>query len=61
MKKKDTKAAPILTEGQLWKTDKAYIQVWRIGKRFVDYRMMRQPGQKAVRIQATRIETLEVT
>ena len=58
MKKKNKKASPVLTEGQLWKTDKAYIQVRRIGKLLIDYRMLKEPGQKAVRIQAIGIERL---
>jgi len=59
MKKNDKTSSPMLTEGQLWKTDKAYIQVWHIGKRLIDYKMMREPGQKAVRTQATGIDTLK--
>lgn len=49
---------PPLEKGQLWKTDAGYIQVWHVGKRLIDYKMMRQPGQKAVRTQATAIDTL---
>ena len=54
------KLLPELEEGQLWKTDKGYIQIWHIGKRLIDYKMMKQPGQKAVRAQATSIETLKM-
>ena len=56
--KKSEKPLPPLEKGQLWKTDNGYIQIWHIGKRLVDYKMMKQPGRKAVRTQATTIETL---
>jgi hypothetical protein len=58
MKKTDKKSSPTLTKGQLWKTADTYIQVSSIGKRLIEYKMMRQPGQKAVRTQATGIDTL---
>jgi hypothetical protein len=48
-----------MTEGQLWKTDNGYIQIWHIGKRLIGYKMMKQPGQKTVRTQATGIGTLK--
>jgi hypothetical protein len=57
--KTGTKLFPQLEQGQLWKTDSGYIQVWHIGKRLIDYKMMKQPGKKAVRTQATGIDTLQ--
>jgi hypothetical protein len=57
--KKTKQSSPPLAEGQLWKTDTGYIQVWHIGKRLVDYKMMKEPGKKAVRTQATGIGTLQ--
>jgi hypothetical protein len=36
-----------------------YIQIWNVGKRLIDYKMMKQPGQKAARTQGTGIETLK--
>ena len=36
-----------------------YIQIWDIGKRLIDYKMMKEPGKKGVRTQATSIHTLE--
>jgi hypothetical protein len=54
-----TKPLPALVKGQLWKTDNVYIQVWHIGKRLIDYKMMKQLRQKAVRTQTTAIETLK--
>jgi hypothetical protein len=53
------KPLPSLAKGQLWKTDTGYIQIWHIGKRLIDYKMMKQPGQRAVRTQATGIDTLK--
>ena len=53
-----TKALSGLEKGQLWKTEKGYIQIWDIGKRIIEYRMMKEPGMKAVKTQTTTIETL---
>ena len=44
-----TKPFPQLEQGQLWKTNGGYVQIWHIGKRLIDYKMMKQPGQRAVR------------
>ena len=57
--KKRTRPCPALAEGQLWKTGNGYIQVWHIGKRLVDYKVMKEPGKRAVRTQATGIDTLQ--
>jgi hypothetical protein len=57
--KNSNKPLPSLEKGQLWKTDNGYIQICDIGKRLIDYKMMKQRGIKAVRTQATRIDTLE--
>jgi hypothetical protein len=56
--KAGTKLFPQLERGQLWKTNEGYIHIWHIGKRLVDYRMMKQLGQKAVKTHTTAIETL---
>jgi len=56
--KKRTKPLPPLTKGQLWKTDTGYVLIWHIGKRLIDYKMKKEPGQRAVRTQGTGIETL---
>ncbi len=56
--KKRTKPLQPLTKGQLWKTDTGYIQIWHIGKRLIDYKMKKEPGQRAVRTQGTGIDTL---
>ena len=44
--KKSNKPLRPLESGQLWKTDEGYIQIRHIGKRLIDYKMMKQPGQK---------------
>ena len=59
MKKNEKNSSPMLIKGQLWKTDKGYIQIWHIGKLLIDYKMMKELGRKAVRTQATAISTLE--
>ena len=57
--KKNKTPLPPLEKGQLWKTDTGYVQIWHIGKRLIDYKMMKEPGKKAVRTQATGIDTLK--
>ena len=52
------KALPALARGQWWKTENAYIQIVDLGKRLIDYRMMRQLGQSR-RTQTSTIETME--
>ena len=58
MKTNRKKSLPALANGQLWKTENAYIQIVELGKRLIDYRMMRQLGQ-ARRTQTSSIETME--
>ena len=53
------KSLPALANGQLWKTENAYIQIVELGKRLIDYRMMRQLGQSR-RTQTSTIETMEI-
>lgn len=55
--KTGTKPFPQLEQGQLWKRKSGYVQIWHIGNRLIDYRMMKQLGQKAVKTQTTAIET----
>ena len=52
------KCRPALANGQLWKTENAYIQIVELGKLLIDYRMMRELGQTR-RIQTSSIETME--
>jgi hypothetical protein len=35
-------------------------KIWDIGKRLIDYKMTREPSQKAVKTQATTINTLQL-
>jgi len=58
MKSNTKKSLPALASGQLWKTENAYIQIVDLGKRLIDYRMMRQLGQSR-RTQTSSIETME--
>jgi hypothetical protein len=50
--------SPSLAKGQLWKTDRAYIQIVELGKKLIDYRMMRELGQRR-RTQTTTYEEME--
>jgi len=54
----EKKRLPALANGQLWKTENAYIQIVDLGKRLIDYRMMRELGQVR-RTQTSSIETME--
>ena len=58
MKKNEKKFSPVFTKGQLWKTDNGYIQIGHIGKRLIDYRMMKEQEQRLARTQTTAIDTL---
>jgi hypothetical protein len=42
------KAAVGLEKGQLWKLDNTYIQIVELGKRLIQYRILKQPNQKGV-------------
>ncbi len=48
-----------LAKGQLWQINDVYIQIVELGRRLIQYKMLRQEGQRAVRTQMTGIETLE--
>jgi hypothetical protein len=37
-----------LEKGQLWKIENGYIYIVELGKRLIQYKLMRQPRQKAV-------------
>jgi hypothetical protein len=58
IKANSKKSLPALANGQVWKTENAYIQIVELGKRLIDYRMMRQLGQSR-RTQTSSIETME--
>ncbi len=38
--------SPVLTKGQLWKTEQAYLHVVELGKTLIHYRMTRNLNQK---------------
>jgi hypothetical protein len=50
--------SPSLAKGQVWKTDQAYVQIVELGKKLIDYRMMRELGQMR-RTQTTTYEDME--
>jgi hypothetical protein len=60
MKTESRKPSPGLEKGQLWKTDSTYIQIVELGKRLIHYKMLRQPGQKAVMTRMIGIDALAV-
>jgi hypothetical protein len=60
MKEDLAKPSPGLAKGQLWKTDTAYIQIVELGKRLIHYKLLRQPGQKAVLTRMIGIDALAV-
>jgi hypothetical protein len=58
MKKNEKKSVLVFLKGQVWKTRDGYIQIRDIGKRLIDYRMMKEQEQKLARTQTTAIDTL---
>jgi hypothetical protein len=48
-----------LAKGQLWKTETAFILIVELGKTLIQYKMLKQEHQKAVRTQMTGIATLQ--
>jgi hypothetical protein len=59
MKTNRKSAAHPLAKGQLWRTEKAYVQIVELGKRLIHYKMPRELGQRAVKTHTVGIETLE--
>ncbi len=59
MKKQRKPSPPALAKGQLWKTEEAYILIVELGKTLIQYKMLKQQHQKAVRTQMTAIATLQ--
>ena len=59
MKVKRKAVVQPLAKGQLWKTNGSYILIVELGKRLIQYKMLKQEGQRAVRTQMTGIDTLE--
>jgi hypothetical protein len=52
------KCLPALAEGQRWKTKSAYIEIVQLGKTLIDYRLLRELGQRR-RTQTTTFKTME--
>jgi hypothetical protein len=48
-----------LAQGQIWKTECAFIEIVGLGIRLIDYRIMNQLGQKRVRTQTSGIQSME--
>jgi hypothetical protein len=40
---------PPLATGQLWQLKDSYVQIARVGKTLAEYKMLRKPGQRAVK------------
>ncbi|MGA2866411.1 MAG: hypothetical protein ABSF95_18205 [Verrucomicrobiota bacterium] len=58
MTKSRKHASPVLTRGQLWKTDRAYIHIVELGKTLLHYRMTRSLKQKGVVTRMSAIGTM---
>jgi hypothetical protein len=58
MKTRCKNPPPVLTKGQLWKTDQAYIHIVELGKTLLHYRMTRSLKQKGVITQMSAIATM---
>jgi hypothetical protein len=52
------KFSPALAEGQRWKTKDAYIGIFQLGKTLIDYRLLRELGQRR-RTQTTTFKSME--
>jgi len=46
-----TSKTPALATGQLWQIKNSYVQIARVGKTLAEYKMLRKPGQRAVKSQ----------
>ena len=60
MKAKATgkKFSPALAKGQRWKTKDAYIEIVQLGKTLIDYKLLRELGQRR-RTQTTTFKSME--
>ena len=59
MKNHGEKYEAELAKGQVWKTGDAYLQIMDRGKRLISYKMMKEPGKRAVRTQMSAIAAVE--
>ena len=52
------KFSPVLAQGQRWKTKDAYIEIVQLGKTLIDYKLLRELGQRR-RTQTTTFKSME--
>ena len=52
------KFAPGLAKGQCWRTKDAYIDIVQLGKTLIDYKLLRELGQRR-RTQTTTFKSME--
>ena len=52
------KFSPALAKGQRWKTKDAYIEIIQLGKTLIDYKLLRELGQRR-RTQVTTFKSME--
>ena len=52
------KFSPALAKGQRWQTKGAYVEIVQLGKTLLDYKLLRELGQKR-RTQTTTFKTME--
>ena len=57
-KVKTRKLSRELAKGQRWKTKDAYIEIVQLGKTLIDYKLLRELGQRR-RTQTTTFKTME--
>ena len=57
-KVKTRKFSPALAKGQRWKTEDAYIEIVQLGKTLIDYKLLRELGQRR-RTQTTTFKSME--
>ncbi len=59
MKIKSKQPPQPLAKGQLWQINEGYMQIVELGKRLVHYKVLKQPGQRAVRTRMSGIAAFE--
>jgi hypothetical protein len=52
------KFSPALAKGQRWRTKDAFIEIVQLGKTLIDYRLLRELGQRR-RTQTTTFKSME--
>ena len=52
------KVSPALAKGQRWRTKDAYIDIVQLGKTLIDYKLLRELGQRR-RTQTTTFKSME--